>query len=148
MKRVKHAKKRTPEVVHGPVYVRLMAALVTLGAVTIFGCLGLLWMRQHIEKTAESNRRLEVEIVKEERRIRHLDSRIAEIHQPLQLQHQIERLGLALRPPTAGQIVYLAGPPLRGPSQQQDTSPSRTLPREPLLRSLDLAVMESFRPKE
>ena len=95
-------------------YKVILTLIVVLAAVTVSGCLGLLWLRQKIELTAQATRELETEITKEERRLRYLDTKVAEIHQPLYLEHQITRLGLNLRPPMENQLVYVDGPPLDG----------------------------------
>ena len=44
---------------------RFLTLLIVLAAVTVSGCLGLLWMRQKIELTAQATRLLEIEIAKE-----------------------------------------------------------------------------------
>jgi hypothetical protein len=129
------------------VYKRILMLLLTLAAVTVSGCLGLLWLRQQIEITAQATRLLEEEIVREERRLRYVDAKLAEIHQPVFLERQIARLGLDLAPPEADQIIYLGRPrslAQSGPSEARPAGASRD--RDPFRRSIDLAVMESLRP--
>jgi hypothetical protein len=128
-------------------YKQILSLLIVLAVVTVSGCLGLLWLRQKIEYTAQATRTLEVEIAKEERRLRYLDTKIAEIHQPVYLERQIQRLGLKLRPPLADQVVYMDGYP-RQQRQQNRGEDSNPLRREtdPFRYSIDLAVMESLTP--
>lgn len=130
-------------------YKQILSLLIVLAVVTVSGCLGLLWLRQKIEYTAQATRTLEVEIAKEERRLRYLDTKIAEIHQPIYLEHQIQRLNLKLRPPLADQVVYMDGYP-----QQQRAYASKAEGRpqrketDPFRYSIDLAVMESLTPMD
>ena len=100
-------------------YKQILSLLVVLAVITVSGCLGLLWLRQKIELTAQATRDLEFEITKEERRLQFVDNRIAGIHQPQYLEKQIARHGLNLRPPRADQIVYMDGYP-----QYQPESPA------------------------
>ena len=128
-------------------YKQFLSLLVVLAVVTVSGCLGLLWLRQKIETTAQATRALEVEIEKEERRLRYLDTKIAEIHQPLYLERQIKRLGLNLRPPMADQVVYLDGYPSYRPGDPADGDPLQPNPeKDPFRYSMDLAVMKSLMP--
>ena len=128
-------------------YKQILALLAVLAGITVSGCLGLLWMRQKIESTAQATRLLEVEIVKEERRVRYLDTKIAEIHQPQYLERQIQRLGLKLKPPVATQIVYMDRQPGYDRAYARTTVPAtRPTEREPFRYSIDLAVMESLTP--
>lgn len=127
----------------------IFALLMLLALVTVSGCLGLLWLRQKIETTAQATRSLETAIVKEERRLRYLDTKIAEIHQPGFLDRQVDRLDLPLRPPKADQVVYLEAIPPRPEAEglvagtEEDASD-----RAPYRRTFDLAVMESFVPRD
>jgi hypothetical protein len=114
-----------------------------LVVVILLGCGGLLWMRQEIEQTARQIRQLESELVKEERRMRFLDSKLAEIHQPLYLERQIARLGLNLRPPASSQIVYLPAAPLQRPAREALAAGEAPVARDPFMRSIDLAIMEA-----
>lgn len=128
-------------------YKQILSLLVVLAVVTVSGCLGLLWLRQKIEHTAQATRSLEKEIVKEERRLRYLDTKIAEIHQPIYLERQIQRLGLNLRPPLADQIVYMEGyPQYEGSYARHGRKASQGQERDPFRYSIDLAVMESLTP--
>ncbi|MGA1204328.1 MAG: hypothetical protein ACO3ZW_00750 [Opitutales bacterium] len=128
-------------------YKQILSLLVVLAVITVSGCLGLLWLRQKIELTAQATRTLEVEIAKEERRLRYIDTKIAELHQPLYLERQIKRLGLNLRPPMADQIVYMDGYNRyqRQRPEKDETSP-RTREKDPFRYSIDLAVMKSLTP--
>lgn len=129
------------------IYTRILTLLVLLAAVTVSGCLGLLWLRQKIELTAQATRSLETDIAKEERRLRYIDTKIAEIHQPLYLERQVKRLGLGLRPPKADQIVYIRWAPGRGSSYAaKGESPVKPAEKDPFRHSIDLAVMESLVP--
>jgi hypothetical protein len=129
------------------IYQQMLTLLILLAAVTVSGCLGLLWLRQKIELTAQATRLLETDIVKEERRLRYLDTKIAEVHQPLYLERQIQRLGLRLHPPAGDQVVYLQG---RRPADRalaragEVESPRRE--RDPFRHSIDLAVMDALLP--
>jgi hypothetical protein len=130
------------------IYQQILTLLLVLAAVTVSGCLGLLWLRQKIELTAQATRSLETEIVKEERRLRYLDTKIAEVHQPLYLERQIERLGLRLRPPMEDQVVYMPG---WAPSGSQLAQRGREAgqprrERDPFRHSIDLAVMDALLP--
>ena len=126
-------------------YKQILSLLVVLAVVTVSGCLGLLWLRQQIETTAQATRTLEIEIAKEERRLRYIDTKIAEIHQPLYLERQIKRLGLNLRPPLADQVVYMDGYPKyeRTYAQTVENETNRR-EKDPFRYSIDLAVMESL----
>lgn len=129
------------------IYTRILTLLILLAAITVSGCLGLLWLRQKIESTAQATRSLETDIVKEERRLRYIDTKIAEIHQPLFLEQQIKRLGLALRPPAADQVIYIRWAPGHDRAyalKREAPSPSRD--KDPFRHSIDLAVMESLVP--
>jgi cell division protein FtsL len=129
------------------IYTRILTLLIMLAAVTVSGCLGLLWLRQKIETTAQATRSLETDIVKEERRLRYLDTKIAEIHQPLFLEQQIKRLGLKLRPPTEDQVVYIrwaAGQ--HSLYAAKGDTPATNREKDPFRHSIDLAVMESLVP--
>jgi hypothetical protein len=126
-------------------YKLILSLLVVLAVVTVSGCLGLLWLRQKIELTAQATRELETEIVKEERRLRYLDTKVAEIHQPIYLERQIERLGLRLQPPMENQVVYVDGPPLDG--SRYVRQPERERPAtDAWRRSMDLAFMDALNP--
>ncbi|MEX0320766.1 MAG: hypothetical protein AB3N63_01265 [Puniceicoccaceae bacterium] len=126
-------------------YKQILSLLVVLAVVTVSGCLGLLWLRQQIEITAQATRSLEVEIAKEERRLRYIDTKIAEIHQPIYLERQIERLGLNLRPPLADQIVYMDGYPKYDHPYARDGGDAESgQQKDPFRYSIDLAVMESL----
>ncbi len=127
-------------------YKQFLSLLVVLAVVTVSGCLGLLWLRQKIETTAQATRALEVEIAKEERRLRYLDTKIAEIHQPLYLERQIQRLGLKLRPPLADQVVYLDGYPRYNPGHPVEGDEQPASGKDPFRYSMDLAVMKSLMP--
>jgi len=126
------------------VYKRILTLLIMVAAVTVGGCLGLLWLRQKIELTAQATRQTETEIVKEERRLRYLDTKIAEIHQPLYLEQQIQRLGLQLRPPTVEQIYYVQSPAARRSGMAGSTVATKRPDKDPFRHSFDLAVMESL----
>lgn len=128
------------------VYTRILTLLILLAAVTVSGCLGLLWLRQKIELTAQATRLLESEIVKEERRLRYVDTKIAEIHQPLYLERQAKRLGLNLEAPRADQIVYIQAHPERNGAFAEIRRGSASRPTDPFRHSIDLAVMDSLRP--
>ena len=130
------------------IYKQILTLLIVLAAVTVSGCLGLLWLRQKIELTAQATRTLEQEIVKEERRLRYVDTKIAEIHQPVYLERQIKRLGLNLRPPVGDQVVYLqgAGPINRALAENGEESSGKEGGKDPFRHSMDLAVMDSLIP--
>ncbi|NDV63300.1 hypothetical protein G0Q06_12615 [Puniceicoccales bacterium CK1056] len=129
------------------IYTRILTLLILLAAVTVSGCLGLLWLRQKIELTAQATRSLETEIAKEERRLRYVDTKIAEIHQPLYLERQVKRLGLSLGPPKADQVVYIRWASERGNAYAaKGTAPEKSGKKDPFRHSIDLAVMESLVP--
>jgi hypothetical protein len=130
------------------VYKQILTLLIVLAAVTVSGCLGLLWLRQKIELTAQATRLLEKEIVKEERRLRYVDTKIAEIHQPLYLERQIKRLGLNLRPPMEDQVVYLRGSRStnRALAENGEGESGKRNGKDPFRHSIDLAVMDSLIP--
>jgi hypothetical protein len=128
-------------------YKQILSLLVVLAVITVSGCLGLLWLRQKIELTAQATRDLEIEITKEERRLQFVDNRIAAIHQPQYLEKQIARLGLPLHAPKAEQIVYMDGQPLYPRAYARDGEESRQRKdKDPFRYSIDLAVMESLTP--
>lgn len=125
-------------------YKQILSLLVIIAVVTVSGCLGLLWLRQKIELTARATRTLEVEVAKEERRLRYVDSKIAEIHQPHYLEQQIRRLGLDLRPPQADQVVYMDGYPQYQPESPAEEAYAGAEKKDPFRYSIDLAVMKSL----
>ncbi len=128
-------------------YKQILTLLVVLAVVTVSGCLGLLWMRQKIEITAQATRQLEEEIVKEERRLQFLNNRIASIHQPQYLLKQIEKHRLPLHPPRADQIFYMDGVPAYNRAYAREDRPEeKRRERDPYRYSIDLAVMESLTP--
>lgn len=135
-------KQRDDRVTRHIVVLLGLTALVTVG-----GCLGLLWMRQQIEQAARETSQLEASLEKEERRLRYLDSKIAEIHQPRYLAAQVERLGLDLAPPQADRVVYLEAP-RRKEAKGKWAQSEPTERRDPFRRAVDLAVMESFVPRD
>ena len=128
-------------------YKQILSLLIVLAVVTVSGCLGLLWLRQKIEHTAQATRSLEKEIVKEERRLHYIDAKIAEIHQPIYLERQIQKLSLNLRPPLADLIVYMEGYPqyTRTYAKNGEGNSGRS-EKDPFRYSIDLAVMESLTP--
>lgn len=121
--------------------VGLIVAIILIAAV---GGLGILWLRQQITVTASAIKEKETQIAAFERKIRHLDSRIASVHHPDSLRRRAEALGLQLQAPTAKQVVRL------------DPTPSQRLLNtgatyvaegtEPLFISFDLALMEGTLP--
>ncbi|MFO7725041.1 MAG: hypothetical protein R6V45_05775 [Oceanipulchritudo sp.] len=130
-------------------YRQILGLLGLLAVVTVGGCLGLLWLRQKIELTARATRSLETEIVKEERRLRYIDTKIAEIHLPNYLERQIERFGLDLAPPREDQVVYLPGNPVRevpapGFRDGEEEKPEK----DPFRHSIDLAIMDVLVPHD
>lgn len=128
-------------------YKQILSLLVVLAVITVSGCLGLLWLRQKIELTAQATRSLENQIAKEELRLRFIDTKIAEIHQPHYLEQEIDRLGLNLRPPMADQIVYLDGYPNYQPNRPEESeSHAEKRDKDPFRYSIDLAVMKSLTP--
>jgi hypothetical protein len=136
---------REPRYFRGAGTLFILTALITVG-----GCLGILWMRHSIEMSAQEIRELEVEIAKEERRLRYLDTRLAEIHQPHALARHAERLGLSLRPPISDQIVYVEGPSVGSESliaQTPSEAASKTV-IEPFRHTLDLAVIELLKRRQ
>lgn len=128
------------------IYKNILALLIVLAAVTVSGCLGLLWLRQKIELTAQATRSLETEIVKEERRLRYIDTKIAEIHQPLYLERQNKRLGLKLRPPLEDQVVYIDWRPYGDTAIADNRATPKRRDKDPFRHSIDLAVMDSLVP--
>ena len=130
-------------------YKQILSLLVVLAVITVSGCLGLLWLRPKIELTAQATRSLEIEIAKEERRLRYIDTKIAEIHQPQYLEGEIKRLGLNLGPPMADQIVYLDGYPNYQPNRPEEIeSRADKRDKDPFRYSIDLAVMKSLTPAD
>lgn len=128
-------------------YRKILGLLLVLAMVTVSGCLGLLWLRQKIELSAQATRSLEAEIVKEERRLRYVDTKIAEIQQPANLERQIRRLDLNLRPPAENQVVYMEWfPHSRSRSIRTVDSGQGVRERDPYRHSIDLAVMDSLIP--
>jgi hypothetical protein len=130
-------------------YKQILSLLLVLAVITVSGCLGLLWLRKKIEYTAQATRALEVEMDKEERRLRYLDTKIAEIHQPIYLERQIQRLGLKLRPPLADQVVYMDGyPQQKRHYARNNEERAKGKNTDPFRYSIDLAVMESLKPMD
>lgn len=114
----------------------------------MFGCggLGLLFMRQQISETASSTERIQRQIVETERRIRYLDTKIAEVHQPNYLHARMDALGLRLRAPRDSEMVYIQGPRIEDfPTQQAVEGERLITDRDPFRHSIDMAVMEPLR---
>jgi cell division protein FtsL len=126
-------------------YVHIVLLLSVTFMVYAGGSMAILSKRQQAARCASEIQRLEQEIVTVERRVRYLDTKIAEIHQPAYLRSRAEALGLGLRPPAEQQVVYLrAVPPPDTPgSRAGDEQPAG---RDPYRRTFDLAVMEPLRP--
>lgn len=131
------------------IYKHILALLIVLAAVTVSGCLGLLWLRQKIELTAQATRSLETDLAKEERRLRYIDTKIAEIHQPLYLERQITRLELDLEPPVGDQVIYIQWRPYSDTAiAENEQAEPRKRGKDPFRHSIDLAVMDSLVPMD
>lgn len=115
------------------------ALLVIFGG----GSMTLLFMRQQISETANATERVQREIVESERRIRYLDTKIAEVHQPSYLNARIAQLGLNLRPPRNNEIQYLNGPKIEVIRDRDGED--LFAERDPFRHSIDIAVMEPLR---
>ncbi len=121
--------------------VGLIVAIILIAAV---GGLGVLWLRQKITVTAADIKEKETQITAFERKIRHLDSRIASVHHPDSLRRRAEALGLQLQPPTAKQVVRLDPTPSQRLNANSQTYVAGET--EPLFVSFDLALMEGALP--
>lgn len=110
--------------------------LIAILGVSAAGGLGIMWLRQRIAVSATRIRNMETQAAALDRKVRHLDGRIAAVHQPESLRRRGEALGLQLAPPRPGQVFHLPGAPLPTPNLQ-------TVPAdEPMLATLDLAFIE------
>lgn len=114
--------------------VGLMAGILLVSAI---GGLGIVWLRQQITLSAARAKDYENEINALDRKIRHLDTRIASVHHPESLRRRAEALGLQLGQPVAKQVVRLPAKP------GQLNKPAEGLPDDPLFVSLDMALLES-----
>ncbi|MDP0500915.1 MAG: hypothetical protein Q7P63_12545 [Verrucomicrobiota bacterium JB022] len=85
-----------------------IAIVVTAG----IGGLGQLWLLQQRSEMVRRTEEAQSQITQVERKLRYLDSEIARVHRPDNLQNRVVELGLNLRPPTSGQVVYLSRDPL------------------------------------
>lgn len=107
--------------------------------------MSLLFMRQQIAETADAQERIEREVIAMERRIRYLDTKIAEVHQPAYLQGRIAQMGLNLRRPANNEIFYLQGPAIEPLQEYERPHTDRFVERDPFRHSIDIAVMEPLR---
>lgn len=121
--------------------VGLIVAILLCAAV---GGLGILWLRQQITVTAAGIKEKETQITAFERKIRHLDSRIASVHHPDSLRRRAEALGLQLQAPNAKQVVRLDPTPSQRLNAGNPTYVAGET--EPLFVSFDLALMEGALP--
>ena len=125
-------------------YTQIISLLSLISVITIGGCLSLLLMKQQTETAARDIARMEREIVDEERRIRYLNTKLANIHQPQFLEREIKRLGLALNAPRPDQIVYLKDVYTKS-SEKQNVAKQTNESIGPFQRSFDLAIMEPLK---
>ncbi len=80
----------------------MMVLLVAAG-----GGLSIVWLRHEIADAARRIQKYEEELSEAKRHIQHLDTKIAEVHQPEYLKRRVKQLGLRLARPRSRQIVRL-----------------------------------------
>lgn len=101
------------------------------------GGVSVIWMRQKISHTAESNAKVERSIAEIDRKTARLDEQIARVHNPIYL---MSRAKNGLRPTNEReQVVWM------GPLGQPDSNPVSTAsedPKSPLTISFDLALLD------
>lgn len=118
--------------------------LVILLLVSAGGGLTLVWLRQQITETAQTNRRLQNEAHQIERRVRYIDTKIAEVNSPAYLRSRVVALNLQLERPTSRQVIRMQPIDSRpGIPGEQDTLFFSE--RAPFVQSFDLAITESLR---
>lgn len=128
----------------------MVALLCATGLCITVGSLSLSWKRAQVTASLRHVGQLETQVRQEQERIRHLDVRIAELHQPAYLERQVKALALDLRPRHSSDIVYLdsgADARLEGSlyAMRQETE-AETLPQRGLgRRGFDIAVLENLR---
>ncbi|KAF0095710.1 MAG: hypothetical protein E1N59_486 [Puniceicoccaceae bacterium 5H] len=106
---MKNAPSSTFSKAYGSTILTLVVAIVVVAGI---GGLGQLWLQQQRGEMIRRTEEAQQQITQVERKLRYLDSEIARVHRPDNLQNRAVELGLNLRPPTSGQIVYLSREPL------------------------------------
>jgi cell division protein FtsB len=127
---------------HTYAYYQLLALLILLLGTYAIGSMAILWLRQQNAQVAARIETVEREIAQVERRIRYLDTKIAEIHHPAYLRARATELGLNLQRPGERQLVYLGVPRDVRPDRAPERGPAD---RDPFRTTFDLAVMEPLR---
>ncbi len=107
----------------------LLLSTILLAAGSAFATV---WMQQQIGRCADRGQRSEALLAETVRKLRHLDERIAALHQPALLQG---RVAGKMRPSEASQMVLVRPEDLPG-------GRSRALAQEPRDVSLDLAFID------
>lgn len=120
------------------------ALLTILLLVSAAGGMSIVWLRHQITETAHENRRLQNEATQIERRVRYLDTKIAEVNSPAYLRARVTALGLQLERPSSRQIVRLAPVDSR-PGIPGEEETLLFSDRAPFVQSFDLAITESLR---
>lgn len=131
-----------------PTQSNLMYAVTGLLVVFILVCAGggltLVWLRQQITETAHTNRRLQNEAVQIERRVRYIDTKIAEVNSPAYLRARVTALNLQLERPGSRQVIRM-NPIDSRPGIPGEDNPLLFSERAPFVQSFDLAITESLR---
>lgn len=86
----------------------LPSALAGIILITVVSAFAIVWLQQQISRTAQSTKRVELELSETMRKVAHLDALIATRHQPAFLQGQV--LG-KLRPSRDEQVVWVSAQP-------------------------------------
>jgi hypothetical protein len=125
-------------------FYQVVTLITLIILVSAIGGVTLVWMRQQISDTAQYNRRVQNEAAQVERRVRYLDSKIAEVNSPAYLRSKALAMGMVLDRPKPQQIVRMAPIDSRPliPGMGDETYVAE---RDPFAQSFDLAVMEPGR---
>lgn len=134
----------------GKIYKQIVATLLLLVVSVGSGSIGLLWKQRSVEMLILENASLERQIAEEERWIRSLDTKIAQIHHPRYLEKQNRLLALELVPPSREAVVFMdTGYDSRELGLQiAREEPVREVPERSTQsrRPFELAVLEALRP--
>ncbi|MDX2109468.1 MAG: hypothetical protein SFY80_04425 [Verrucomicrobiota bacterium] len=121
---------------HTSYFYYIVALVVLILVVSAGGGLAIVYLRQQITLSAAKTKETETEITSLDRKIQHLDTRIAAVHHPDSLRRRAESLGLTLTQPAAKQVVRMEA------TASQRTWPAEADQPEPLMVSFDLALMD------
>lgn len=87
---------------------KVVSLIILILIISAGGGLSIVWLRQQISVTATSSQALEHELLILDRKIRSLDAKIGELHNPNNLLRHATDLGLKISLPYEDQIVRLS----------------------------------------